>query len=388
LEVLRALRERELATTAPVIMLTAFASADNTIEAMRLGAFDHLEKPISRDRVREVVEHALARGPASIPRLSEERNEVSETLIGSSAPMRELQKLIGMAASSDASVLISGETGTGKELVARLLHRAGDRAEGPFVPVNCAAIPAELIESELFGHVRGAFSGAVGARRGSFREAHGGTLMLDEIGDMPINMQAKILRALQEREVTPVGSDKAQAVDVRVVAATHRDLGELVAQGRFRQDLYFRLAVVPMHVPPLRQSGEDIARLAEHFLASSAQGREKKFVAAALRRLENHTWPGNVRELRNVVERAVVVVRGTTIEEEDLAFLETSGTRENAGDPDWMSLPLDEAVAALERRRIAAALLAARGNRTEAAASLGIHRQLLYTKMKQYAIDG
>ena len=385
-EALRALRERDPAIATPIVMLTAFATADNTIEAMRLGAFDHIEKPVSRDRVAQVVERALQRGRMPVPTAAADNREVRETLVGRSEPMRALQKLIGMAASSDASVLVTGETGTGKELVARLLHRASDRADGPFVAVNCAAIPAELIESELFGHVRGAFSGAVGARRGSFREADGGTLLLDEIGDMPLGMQAKILRVLQEREVLPVGSDKSYRVNVRVVAATHRDLSSLIDEGRFRQDLFFRLAVVPMHVPPLRERRDDIPGLAEHFLMTS-HGAAKKFSAAAMRVLVDHAWPGNVRELRNVVERVVVMVRGAVIDADDLAFLDASHAPESSLGAELMSLPLDAAIERLERHRIAAALAAAKGSRTEAALALGIHRQLLYTKLKQYGLE-
>ena len=385
-EALRALRERDSTIATPIVMLTAFANADNTIEAMRLGAFDHIEKPISRDRVAQIVERALQRGSMSVRNATDDNREVRETLVGHSPPMRELQKLIGMAASSDASVLVTGETGTGKELVARLLHRSSDRADGPFVAVNCAAIPAELIESELFGHVRGAFSGAVGARRGSFREADGGTLLLDEIGDMPISMQAKILRVLQERVVVPVGSDKSHRVDVRVVAATHRDLGALVDAGRFRQDLFFRLAVVPMTVPPLRERRDDIPTLAEHFLTSSSHGG-KKFSDAAMRVLVEYAWPGNVRELRNVVDRVVVMVRGATIDADDLAFLGALHPPESSLDAELMSLPLDAAIERLERHRIIAALSIAKGNRTEAASALGIHRQRLYTKIKQYRLE-
>src|SRR5437870_6204335 len=304
IEVLRRIRARENAP--PVAVLTAFAGADNTIEAMRLGAFDHLTKPIGRDSLKSLLHGMLSqRGDASSPR----QTEPGGGLIGGSEAIRRVQKTIGLAADSDATVLILGETGTGKELVARALHEHGSRKAKPFIAVNCAAIPSELLESELFGHVKGAFTGAGADRQGAFRDADGGTLFLDEIGDMPIAMQAKILRVLQERVVTPVGG-KPATVDVRVVAATHRDLESLVAAGAFREDLLYRLNVVPVPLPPLRERLADIVPLAEHFLRLSARaGAPKRLTAAAAARLLAHSWPGNVRELKNAIERANVLVR-------------------------------------------------------------------------------
>ena len=265
----------------PVAVLTAVATSDNTIEAMRLGAVDHLAKPIGRDGLKALLERMLPAASAAAlqaPGLDGRDGD----LVGSSAAMREVQKSIGMLADSDATVLLLGETGTGKEVVARAIHRHGRRGRASFVPVNCAAIPSELLESLLFGHVRGAFTGAVTDRPGSFREAQGGTLFLDEIGDMDLAMQAKLLRVLQERVVTPVGG-RAVPIDVRVIAATHRDLLQAVQEGKFREDLYYRLGVVPVSLPPLRDRLADIIPLADHFLARYAQDGPVKLLASDAR---------------------------------------------------------------------------------------------------------
>ncbi len=284
LEVLRHIRARP--QPPPVTVLTAHATATNTIEAMRLGAFDHLTKPIGREDLAHVIARMIA-GTVGHP--VSEAASPQDQLIGSSEAMRRVQKAIGMLADSDATVLITGETGTGKELVARAIHDHGHRGGGPFVAVNCAAIPTELLESELFGHVRGAFTGAASDRIGAFRQADRGTLLLDEIGDMDLAMQAKILRALQERVVTPVGG-KQVSVDVRVIAATHQDLPQRVRHGTFREDLFYRLHVVPIHLPALRERIADIVPLAEHFLSRSSGG--KRLSADAAARLLRHGWPG------------------------------------------------------------------------------------------------
>jgi DNA-binding NtrC family response regulator len=377
LEVLR--RMRQLPHPPPITVLTAHATAANTIEAMRLGAFDHLTKPIGREDLTRVLTSMLA--AAAEPR-GPQAETTQDGLIGSSEAMRTVQKVIGMLADSVATVLITGETGTGKELVARAVHEHGHRSSKPFVPVNCAAIPAELMESELFGHVRGAFTGAVSDRTGAFRQAEHGTLFLDEIGDMDAAMQAKILRALQERIVTPVGG-KPVPVDVRVIAATHRDLKQGVGDGSFREDLFYRLNVVPIHLPALRDRIADIVPLAEHFL-SRASG--KRLAADAAARLIRHTWPGNVRELKNAMERAAVLVRGDVVSAADLGFIDEmrSGADEISA---WPDEDLSSAVARLEEMLIRRALGRSAGNRAEAARALGIHRQLLYTKMKRYALE-
>ena len=375
----------------PVAILTAYASAANTIEAMRLGAFDHLTKPIGRQELAELLGRMLR--PAGTPPAGAATPDAAEedALVGVSASMRAVQKTIGLVADSDATVLVTGETGTGKELVARALHRFGRRAAGPFVAVNCAAIPSELLESELFGHVRGAFTGAVTERRGAFREAAGGTLLLDEIGDMGLATQAKILRAVQDREVTPLGG-RPQRLDVRIVAATHRDLPARVREGAFREDLYYRLAVVPIHLAPLRERPADLVPLAEHFLARlpgpgmGQQGR--RLGADAASRLLAHPWPGNARELRNAIERAAALSRGGAIGAADLAFLAAAPSGgEAAAAEDWLAGDLPTAIARLERAMVARALARSGGNRTEAARQLGIHRQLLYAKLRQFGME-
>lgn len=370
----------------PCIMLTAYASGDNTIEAIRLGAFDHLTKPVPRAALVETLERALRQSPAGTAEASGtqgasggERN----ALVGDSEAMRQVFKQIGRAATSDATVLILGETGTGKELVARALHRNGLRAARPFVAINCAAIPAELIESELFGHVKGAFSGATAPRLGRFQQAHGGTLFLDEIGDMALPTQAKILRVLQERELTPVGGQQAVKVDVRVIAATHRDLPQEISAGRFREDLWYRLQVLPIKVPALRERPGDILAIAEHFLRQQGGDAPKRISSAAARRLLQHTWPGNVRELRNTMERAAVMSHGACIEAEDIALADRN-VADSAGELsiDWDG-ELAVAVAQVERVMLQRALAAANGNRAEAARRLGISRQQLYRKLDE-----
>src|SRR4030088_82200 len=354
IEALRRIRSHRDAP--PVVVLTAFASAENTIEAMRLGAFDHLTKPIGRDELKAL----LQRLPSRTRSVSNAPEGGNGTLIGSSEAMRRVQKAIGLAADSNAIVLILGETGTGKELVAPALHDHSRRKEVPFIAVNCAAIPADLIESELFGHVKGSFTGATSDRSGAFRDAENGTLFLDEIGDMPLAMQAKILRALQEQVITPVGGKPVRTA-ARIIAATHRDLSKLVATNEFREDLYYRLNVVPIAIPPLRERTSDIVPLAEHFLAlSHSSGHaQKQLSPAAVEKLSRHGWPGNVRELRNVIERACVLTRGDVIEASDI---DTSGEQ-----VPWLSnsalleSDLPTAVAMLEEAMIRKALEACGG---------------------------
>jgi two-component system NtrC family response regulator len=378
IEVLRRIRSHPHPPS--VSVLTAHATAKNTIEAMRLGAFDHLTKPIGREEVSRVLAGMLAARARPDPfRAEAEQGE----LMGSSESIRAIQKTIGMLADSNATVLISGETGTGKELVARAIHDHGHRSGKPFIPVNCAAIPAELMESELFGHVRGAFTGAVADRKGAFREAEHGSLFLDEIGDMDIAMQAKILRALQERVVTPVGG-KPTPVEVRVIAATHRDLKQRVRDGDFREDLFYRLYVVPIHLPPLRQRIADIVPLAEYFLARA--GSTKRLAPDAAARLVRHAWPGNVRELKNAMERVAILARGDVVTAIDLGFI-AEGQDAPEAVMNWPDEDLPSATARLEEMLIRRALARTAGNRAEAARLLGIHRQLLYAKMKRYGLD-
>ena len=385
LDVLQHLRSNPQTAHLPVIILTAFAESHNTIEAMKLGAFDHLTKPVGRGDVQEVLTRALAR-PAMDTLQARGSGADESGLMGASRSMREVQKLIGLASANDVPILISGETGTGKELVARALYGHGTRARRPFIAVNCAAIPAELLESELFGHVKGAFTGALTDHAGRFREADGGTLFLDEVGDMPLAMQAKLLRVLQDHEVQPLGSSKRQRVDIRLIAATNKDLLALVKESRFREDLFYRLKVFHIHLPPLRERGSDILLLAEHFLYQASSATPKRLTASAAQSLLEYEWPGNVRELENLMRRLTVLVRGSFIDKADL----TISKKEPASDPNrvnldgLMQMPLPAAMKHLEKHLIQQALQAAQGNRTDAARRLGIHRQLLYAKLKEH----
>jgi two-component system NtrC family response regulator len=377
IEVLRQIRQ--MSNAPPVVVLTAFASAANTIEAMRLGAFDHLTKPIGRDELSALLHRLPLRSRST----KTPRADTPDALIGSTEGMRRVQKAIGLAADTDAIVLILGETGTGKELVARALHVHSKRKEGPFIAVNCAAIPEDLLESELFGHIKGSFTGATADRSGAFRDAANGTLFLDEIGDMPLAMQAKILRALQEQVVTPVGG-KPVRTTARIVAATHRDLPTLVAAGGFREDLYYRLNVVPIAIPALRDRAADIMPLAEHFLACAAasHGQHKHLAASAIEKLQHYGWPGNVRELRNAIERACIMTRADVIGPGDI----DTGGRQLQSATALLEADLPAAVAELERTMILRALDTCGGNRTEAARRLNINRQLLHTKMQRYGL--
>ncbi|OBV41538.1 sigma-54-dependent transcriptional regulator [Janthinobacterium psychrotolerans] len=384
-----------LAPGVPCIMLTAYAVGSNTIEAMRLGAFDHLTKPIGRETLAQTLARALRTKENDTVDTSAmaDTSQAGEQMLSNSEVMRAIFKRIGLVADSDNSVLVLGETGTGKELVAQALHANSARKAGPFVAVNCAAIPADLLESELFGHVKGAFSGATAERAGRFREADGGTLFLDEIGDMALPTQAKILRVLQEREVTPLGGRHALPVDLRIVAATHRDIEADVAADAFRADLWYRLQVITIHLPPLRERPEDIDLLAAHFLQQGGNGRAKRLSGAALAALRAHGWPGNVRELRNTMQRAIALSEGELIEAGHLGLnaarasqAQTATTAAPPGDIDWDG-PLDAAVATLEAAMLLRALAACAGNRSQAARRLGLSRQQLYRKLAQYGLE-
>jgi two-component system NtrC family response regulator len=383
LQVLTRLRNASDGAKPPVAIITAYATAANTIEAMRLGAFDHLTKPVGRDDLMFLLQRMVRPGATRAAPATPDAQAITDDLIGSSSSMREVQKTIGLVADSDATVLITGETGTGKEVIARTIHRVGARGAGPFLALNCAAIPPDLLESELFGHVKGAFTGAVLERKGAFREAHGGTLFLDEIGDMELSMQAKILRAIEERVVAPVGG-RPQKIDVRIIAATHRDLEQWVREGRFREDLFYRLNVVPIALQPLRRRAGDIMPLAEHFL-TRASSPAKQLSEDALQRLTEHAWPGNVRELHNAMERVAVMCRGEVVTAGDLDFLAAPPT-DRADGSRGDRHDLSSAVEMLERRMIAEALSESGGNRAEAARRLGIHRQLLHAKAEKYGL--
>ncbi len=382
----------------PVVIITSYGTSDNTIEAMKLGAFDYITKPFNEE---EVVR--AARRAVEVARLGHEldtlRAEVGQRrlgtegeLIGQSPAMREIFKLIGKTAPTDATVLITGESGTGKELVARAIHRHSDRANGPFVAVNCPAIPEHLVESEMFGYERGAFTGAVRDQAGRFETAAGGTVFLDEIGDLPASTQAKLLRTLQEHVVERLGG-RSVPVDFRLIAATNRSLEQLVAGGQFREDLYYRLNVVRIHLPSLRERRADILPLAEGFLWRHGKGRSdapRGFTEDATRILLAYDYPGNVRELENIVQRALVLARSAFITGADLPMPlggDTElGTHSLRG-TELLSRPLGEAVQILERELIRRALVRCQGNKAEAARLLGITRQLLYTKLKELGIE-
>jgi DNA-binding NtrC family response regulator len=383
LEVLQELKDDSEHRDIPVVILTAFADGGNTIEAMKLGAFDHLTKPVGREDVKSVLQRALAR-PREIARIPRAQINDADELIGSCPGMRDVQKRIGLAASSrDATILILGETGTGKELVARAIHRHSERGAKSFVPVNCAAIPADLLESELFGHVRGAFTGAMQSRAGRFKEADGGTLFLDEIGDMSLPMQAKMLRVLQDRMVMPVGGSNAQKVDVRIVAATLHDLPGLVQKGKFREDLFYRVNVFMIALPPLRERGSDVLVLAEHFLQQSQN--PKRLSTATAKALLEHPWPGNVRELESLMRNLSLSVRGQVIGRDDLQFGQMPAAVDSMGE--LLQLDYHTAISRLEKTLLQRALQSAGGNRTEAARRLGINRQLLYSKLEEHGLD-
>ncbi len=383
-------RARATRPSLPVILITAHGDIEMAVEAMQRGASDFITKPFDRHSLLEKVERALR--PSRLARENEALREQLadrfsfEKIIGSSEPMRRLFDVMTRVAFRDTTVLIRGESGTGKELVARALHQASPRREGRFVAVNCAAIPPALLESELFGHLRGSFTGADSDREGRFQAASGGTLFLDEIGDMPLELQAKLLRSLQERQVEPVGSSKPVPIDVRILAATHQDLEQLVESGSFRRDLYFRLNVVPLTVPPLRERLEDIPLLARHFLRRLGEP-EVKLEPSALECLRRYSWPGNVRELENMVERALALrIDPERLTDADFILPEPCSAPLSANG----SLQLPEGgivLDQLERDLIRAALHKAQGNQTRAAALLGISRQKLIYRMQKHEVD-
>jgi two-component system nitrogen regulation response regulator NtrX len=369
----------------PVIMISGHGSVESAVRATKLGAFDFIEKPLSIEKTVLAVRNALRQRQLEAEnRALRARVDRRYAMVGSSRVMTELREQIGMAAPTNGRVLVSGENGTGKELVARHIHALSHRRDGPFVEVNSAALPEELIESELFGHVKGAFTGAIGDRRGKFDLASGGTLFLDEVGDMSLKMQAKVLRALQEQVIEPVGGQGSVHVDVRVIAATNKDLVDEIRRGRFREDLFFRLNVIPIFVPPLRDRGEDVLELAEYLIDEFAREygrRPKRFSPEAVGMIRTFRWPGNVRELRNVVERLVIMVPGDVISASDLSFLMPVPVEVASGVPGRLQ-PLFDARDAWERSYITDALAACDGNISKTADALGLERSNLYKKMR------
>ncbi len=402
----------------PVVMVSGQANIEMAVRATRMGAVDFLEKPLSTDKLLLTVSNVLR-----LTQLEEENRELRDrlgkhTLVWTGAQMERLMAQVERVAASETRVCILGETGTGKELVARTLHERSARKDEPFVTLNCAAVPAELIESELFGHEKGAFTGAGARHAGKFEQADGGTLFLDEIGDMPLPMQAKLLRVLEEGEIERVGGEKATKVDVRVIVATHRNLDELVRQGSFRQDLYHRIYVFPLALPPLRERADDIALLAEHFSQQVAQQngwKPKSFAPEAIAELQHYAWPGNVRELRNVVERLLLLANGDQIDastvrlalpsstgfqpvraiangqapfasaQRQAPFASAQGGRGPA--PTMNDGPLAARVEAFERTTILTELERQKHHMTNTAKALGLERSHLYKKCQQLGID-
>jgi len=369
----------------PVAMITAYGSLDTAIGALKAGAFDFLTKPVDLGRLRELVNTALRLRNPNPNELT-----VDSRLLGASPPMNVLRKQIGKLARSQAPVYISGESGSGKELVARLIHEQGARHEQPFVPVNCGAIPSELMESEFFGHKKGSFTGAMEDKPGLFQAANGGTLFLDEVADLPLPMQVKLLRAIQEKAVRSVGGAKEVVVDVRILCATHKDLASEVTAGRFRQDLYYRLNVIELRVPPLRERREDIAQLAEVMLRRLAQecgDTPARLQPDALAKLQSYRFPGNVRELENMLERAYTLCEGDEIKPSDLRLSDAPGMPEN-GEASLAQIDnLEDHLEDVERKLIMQALEETRWNRTAAAQRLGLSFRSMRYRLKKLGLD-
>uniref|UniRef100_A0A831U6L9 Sigma-54-dependent Fis family transcriptional regulator n=1 Tax=Geobacter metallireducens TaxID=28232 RepID=A0A831U6L9_GEOME len=384
---LREVKERSPDTV--VIVITAFGAVEGAVEAMKAGAYDFITKPFNREALKLTVRKALDMQGLSREnrRLREELSEREEfrSIIGISRPMEEVFRVIDRVADTDATVLITGESGTGKELVARAIHGKSSRRAAPFVAINCAAIPRDLLESELFGHVKGAFTGAVRDKEGRFQQAEGGTLFLDEVGELPVELQSKLLRALQEKEVQPVGGARTARLDVRVVAATNADLEEAIADGRFREDLYYRLSVIPVHLPPLRERKEDIPLLVRHFAAKHG-GASVVFPPETLAVMAAYGWPGNVRELENTVERMLIMRNGDTIPPDDLPEKVRRG-RQPQRECQVINLP-DEgySLEQLEREIVVEALERNNWNQSSAARFLRIPRHTLIYRMEKYSI--
>lgn len=391
LELIREIERRRFGAQA--VMVTAHASVETAVEAMRHGAFDYLEKPYDVDRLEATVARALDRKhlQATPSRAESADTSTAPTMIGSSAAMQALRDRLARVAATDETVLIQGESGVGKELVAQTLHALSGRVGGPMVSLNCPVLSEQLTESELFGHCRGAFTGADADRTGRFELADGGSLLLDEVTEINLGLQAKLLRVLQERTFERVGSSESKAVDVRVLATTNRDLNDEIAAGRFREDLYYRLAVVPIGVPPLRERGEDVLELAEHFLtqASERLGRDRLVLEAGARDLFlSHRWPGNVRELHNVVTRACVLADGASVSADLVRSWLRRDTVEIDAAPSEAptTLPIGESLAEVEKQMILATLQRFDGHRQRAADALGIGVRTLSGKLRSYGV--
>jgi two-component system response regulator AtoC len=382
---------RDLRPETPVVLMTAFGSIDSAVEAMRAGAFDYITKPFEPDAVLITMERAVERRALEEEnrrlRRAVDRTSSLGDLIGASPAMRDIFALIKKISHSRSSILISGESGTGKEVVARTIHYYGSRADKPFVPINCTAIPEGLLESELFGHVRGAFTGAHTSKRGLFEKANGGTLFLDEIGDMGLGLQSKLLRVLQDREIRPVGSTQSVKVDVRIISASNKDLTNEMEEGRFREDLYYRLNVIPVYIPPLRERPEDIPALVDAFLRKHSEDRRRSMSPAAMEQLMTRPWKGNARELENVIERALALSDRAELGVDDLPLSPTGATEETISGVSFLQGAARERLSlrALEERYIDEVLQLTGGNKVQAAKILGIDRKTLYRRAERRA---
>ncbi len=370
----------------PVAVITAYGSMDSAVEALKAGAFDFVSKPVNLQVLRNLVNSVLKLTDALPTRDRRSR----ETLLGESEGMCEIRSTIEKLSRSQAPIYIWGESGTGKELVARLIHSKGPRADQPFVPVNCGAIPAELMESEFFGHIKGSFTGAVENKDGLFQVAAGGTLFLDEVAELPLHMQVKLLRAIQEKAVRPVGAQQETATDVRILSATHQELGELVEAGEFRQDLYYRLNVIQLRVPPLRERREDIPLLAEHCLqklSANNKGEALTLTTAAVQALSAYDFPGNVRELENILERATTLSEGPSVNDTDLHLPAPGRTTDTSLPLTPGEIPLDTYMDNIEKDVLIKALEQTRYNKTAAARQLGITFRALRYRLKKLGLD-
>jgi len=377
----------------PVIIMTAFSSVETAVETLKKGAYDYLTKPLDFEKLRltidRAMEHVQLKEENRILKANLGQQFDRHNIIGRSAAMADLLETVAQVAMSEATVLIAGESGTGKELIAGAIHFNSPRHEGPFVKINCSAITETLLESELFGHERGAFTGAERKKEGRFVQAHGGSLFLDEVSEMPLTMQVKLLRVIQERELTRVGGEKSLTVDVRVVAATNKNLSEQVAKGAFREDLYYRLNVIELEIPPLRKRREDIPLLAQHFIEHFAEKNRKPikgFTPGAMDALIRYQWPGNVRELMNAVERGVVLSRSEYLDMDDLPFMRSLA--QGQADPLQIMEQANEDMSldAVEKATILKTLKSSDGNKSETARRLGITRKTLHKKLKMYGV--
>lgn len=391
LGLLGALHERH--PDLPAVMMTSFGSIETAVEAMRLGAQDFVTKPFEADRLQLTIERALAQRELQEEnrrlRAAVERASSFGDLVGKSAAMNEIYALIRKIAGNTSNILITGESGTGKEVVARTIHFTGNRAAKPFVPINCTAMPEGLLESELFGHVRGAFTGAHSTKKGLFEEADGGTLFLDEIGDMSPSLQGKLLRVLQDREVRPVGGNKAVKIDVRLVAATNRNLRDQIENGAFREDLFYRLNVIPLHIPPLRERPDDIPPLARAFVERQSGDTPRHLSERAMQKLQRAAWPGNARELENCIERSLALADGSEIQAGDILISDDPIRVDGSLESSILQLAQEQRMTLhdLSEQYVEAVLESTQGRKSEAARILGVNRRTLYRREERQTVE-